>query len=293
MTRRPRALPLGRDPSSRFVPVLLGLMVYLSALSLAVVLVFWQGTVSWRRGLDVALTVQILPDARDGSLERRSEAALAVLRAMPGVSAATPVAPERVRALLAPWLGGEGRLDELPLPRLIDVAVSDRAALDLETLRRRLVAAAPGATLEDHGAWLRPLNRLMLAVEAVAFGVTALICLGAVVTVVFATRTGMIIHAEVIEILHLIGARDSFIARQFQRHAFALGLRAGLLGFALAAVTLAGLAAAARRLDPALLPEIAFDTTQWAALCALPLFIALLVTTTARVTVMRRLRRMP
>jgi cell division transport system permease protein len=43
-------------------------------------------------------------------------------------------------------------------------------------------------------------------------------------------------NREVIEVLHLIGASDSFIAGEFERHFFGLGLRASLAGAVAAAL---------------------------------------------------------
>src|SRR5262249_54134937 len=51
-------------------------------------------------------------------------------------------------------------------------------------------------------------------------------------------------NRPVIEVLHLIGAKDSFIAAHFQRHFLQLGLKGGLIGggSAIALFALAGIA---------------------------------------------------
>jgi cell division transport system permease protein len=49
-------------------------------------------------------------------------------------------------------------------------------------------------------------------------------------SVTFATRAAMVTNQPVIEVLHLIGAKDNFIAAHFQQHFLQLGLRGGLLG---------------------------------------------------------------
>jgi cell division transport system permease protein len=60
----------------------------------------------------------------------------------------------------------------------------------------------------------------------------------------FATRAAIATNRPVIEVLHFIGARASFIAGHFQRHFLQLGLKGGLIGggaaialFALAELT--------------------------------------------------------
>jgi cell division transport system permease protein len=101
------------------------------------------------------------------------------------------------------------------------------------------------------------------------------------------------VHREVIEVLHLIGARDSYVAGQFERHALVLGLRGAALGFGLAVATLFGLGGAAAAIEAPLLPAFAFEAWGWGALGALPLAMALVVMATARLTVLRALARMP
>ena len=61
-------------------------------------------------------------------------------------------------------------------------------------------------------------------------GVLSLVLLATVLSVMFATRAAMATNRPVIEVLHLIGAKDSFIAAHFEQHFLQLGLKGGLLG---------------------------------------------------------------
>ena len=65
----------------------------------------------------------------------------------------------------------------------------------------------------------------------VAAGVIfALVVIAMAMAVVFATRGAMSGNREIVDVLHFVGANDSYIARQFQRHFLRLGLKGGLLG---------------------------------------------------------------
>jgi cell division transport system permease protein len=111
--------------------------------------------------------------------------------------------------------------------------------------------------------------------------------------VIFVTRTGLAIHRRVIDIVHLIGARDAYIARQFQGHALRLGVMGGALGVALAAVTLFGIQRLLSRVDEALLPQVTLSMPQWIVLALLPVGAGAIALLTARLTVLRSLRRIP
>ena len=69
--------------------------------------------------------------------------------------------------------------------------------------------------------------------------ILALVFVATVLSVVFATRGAMATNSGVVSVLHIVGAEDGFIAREFQRHFLLLGLRGGLVGAAAAALLFA------------------------------------------------------
>ena len=289
MFARRSDLPLERDALGGFLPWLIAFMVYLAIIALAGVLVLETMAGRWDKGMSGTLTVQIPATGKDDA--RRLEAAMGVIRTAPGVSHAEALGTGRLLALLEPWLGASAGAEDFPLPRLIDVEVIEGAQVDVAALSRRLATVASGATIDDHGVWLNRLIRLIRTVEVLAAVVMSLIGLACMGTVIFTTRTGLAIHQEAIEVLHLIGAQDKYVARQFAGRALSLGLRGGVTGMALAAPSLLGLGALARRME--VLPDFTFSAADWAALAGPPLIAALIAMVTARVTVMRTLARLP
>lgn len=290
-------LPLDRDGSGRFLPWMVALMVYLASLALAGTLVVRDGVARWDRGLTGTLTVE-LPAASSGRDDGAIEAALKVLRATSGVTRADAFDAKRTAALLEPWLGSDIAAADLPLPRLIDVQIEPRAGVDLAALGERLAAAVPSARLDDHRQWLNRVLRTALAIEIVAGTIVILVGLAAVLAVMFATRTGLAVHQGVVEVLHLIGARDGYIARQFEWHALRLGLKGGIAGLVLAVLTLVGIAWAATQvgaIDDAVrvLPALSAPAIEWVLLLLLPIAAGLVAMLTARITVLRALKRMP
>jgi cell division transport system permease protein len=130
-------------------------------------------------------------------------------------------------------------------------------------------------------------------VSAIAGTVVLLIGIATTGTVVFATRAGLAVHMDAIETLHVIGATDDYIARQFQARSLSLALRGGMLGLMLAILTLASVAGLAGQFEGPLMPRMAVTPTLWAGLAALPLGVSVIATLTARLTVIKALRRMP
>jgi len=291
-------IPLRRDGTVRLLPWLIAPMVYLAALALAGMLALNGVLQSWDRGLSGTMTVELpaapAPPATDDAVGKT----LQLLRATPGIVSATPLERAAEVKLLEPWLGNSIASDELPLPRLIDLRIASGTAIDLPALRAKLVAAVPGAVLDDHHLWLDRLYGLAVSVEATGFAIFVMVGIAAVLTVIFTTRAGLAVHHDVIELLHLMGARDLYIARQFENEAMRMGLSGGVGGIALAALTLWGLghAAAATAVlgeEAKLLPDLSLVLWQWAALALLPVLAGVAALVTARFTVMRALARMP
>ncbi len=283
-------LPLDRDTAGLFLPAIIGFMVFLAALafagSMAVdnLLAHWQGTI------ETAFTVQLPPvdgEAAGAAAARRNRA-LSALAGVRGIESATLLSDADKARLLQPWLGADAAQLDLPLPDLIAVTTARDSAIDLAALSAKLQAVSPGASIDDHGRWRDTMAGVTRAANLALLGLLLLIGLAAALTVVFVARAGLAAHRRVIEILHLVGAHDGYIASQFQRHALTRGLFGGFIGAGAAA----GVFMAAERWLPGLGGgDLALRPLQWLALALLPVGAALLAMATARYTVLRSLQR--
>jgi cell division transport system permease protein len=294
MFRQHFDLPLGEDGSGRFVPWIVAVMVYLATLSVAAGMAVNRSVDKWNIGLEGTVTVEIAAStAAAGDAGERMARALSLLRETAGVRSATPIPDEEIARLLEPWLGQGNVPLTLPIPQLIDVRLEAGTKLDLDALGTLLANAVPGARLDNHQYWTERLSDFGRSVQITSAFIVALVALAGAGTVVFATRAGLAIHREVIELMHLVGSRDSYIAGQFQAHAMSLSLRGGVVGLALGAATLGILRGISAPIEGSLLPTVTITSGAWAVLAALPLVAGLIATITARVTVVRALREMP
>jgi cell division transport system permease protein len=284
-------LPLRHDAPARFLPWIIALMVYLAAMG--GVGLIWLGEMlgQWDASLAGDLTLQIPADTS----QPRIEMALGALRQTKGVISAQLLRPQDTSKLLQPWLGNNVAIADLPLPHLIDVRVDPRMTIDYATLRGQLDSIIAGSQLDNGRSWLGSVRDFALRVEGVitagVLAVTALI----VTVVIFAARIGLAINRSDIELLHLLGARDAYIARQFQVHALFLGLRGGMIGAIGAALTVAilGLAAHMLALPVPIAAYGILDWRVWLLLSVACLAAGGVAMVTARITVLRQLARMP
>lgn len=295
MFSRRTDLPFDADVLGRFLPWIIAFMVFLAILASAGAFVLHDAVGRWSTGVARTLTVQIPPPADDRAATPPAEdprviEALKVLRTTDGIARADVLDEARLSTLLEPWLGPSGAASGLPLPRLIDVETA--GGVDAAALGQRLAKVVPGISVDDHRVWLDRLIRLVGAVEWVVTAILVLIGLATVGTVVYTTRTSLAVHHQAIEVLHLIGARDAYVARQFAGRALSLGLRGGLIGLILALPALFAVSYLAAHIDAGLLPQASLGATQWLTLAAIPLIAAAIAMLTARYTVMKTLAAM-
>ncbi len=290
-------LPLKDDATSRFLPWLIAPMVFLSAVALAAAFVLTSLVGHWDRDVSGTLTVEIAAGSGSAAeAEAKTKAgvdkAIAVLKATPGVISAAALSQDKMATLLVPWLGNPDLLKDLPLPAMIDVTVNPDARPDLDDLSARLADAVPGATLDDHRVWLARLIELGRTIAWTAMAIIALVGGVTAATVIYATRTGMAVHKDVIEVLHLIGATDDYIARQFAARAFVLAFKGGLAGLVLTVPVLAAVVLETERIQGGFLADLYFPLYGWAACALLPVVAAALAMATARLTVHATLVRL-
>src|ERR1700760_2781361 len=229
---------LPRDKGAAPLDFVIAVMAFLAALALGASLVATRAAHGWQSGLSDRITVQVMPpedgDARAG-LDAETQAALGVLKATPGIAHAAPLSDAEINALVEPWIGKDGAVSGIPLPRLIDAAITPGEEGDVSQLATRLKQAAPHASVDDHRRWIARLRGLADAVRYSAYGILLLIAGATAAAVSFATRAGLDAHHEMVALLHQMGARAGFIARAVEWHYLVSALLAALLGTVLAA----------------------------------------------------------
>ena len=249
MSEHHRAIPRREVPlvppdaiASRALVTVIAIMTFLASLTAGAAILVHGMSRDWRQDVSREMTIQVKPMPGrnlDQDLRRAEELA----RVTRGVAEVRSFSKTESEKLLEPWLGTGLELGELPVPRMMVLRLSSDAPLDAGKLRADLAGLVPGAILDDHKLWIGRLATMSQTMVLVAAVIFCLVLIAMALAVAFATRGAMAGSREVIIVLHFVGARDSYIARQFQRHFLLLGLRGGVIGgiVAIAAFAIAGI----------------------------------------------------
>ncbi|WP_235019463.1 cell division protein FtsX [Tabrizicola flagellatus] len=213
-----------------------GAMTFLCVFALALSLASGRLANRWSEALAKTATIRLSAPAEQVQIQ--TDAILATLATTPGIASFRALDDAETRALLEPWFGPGLPVEALPIPRLIQV-VEGEPPYDSEGLRQRLAAEAPGALLDDHTRWRRPLAEAASRIRLLGILSIALIGAAMAAMITLAARAALATNAEVIHVLRLVGAKDSYIARAFVRRftlraltGAAIGAAAGLIGVA-------------------------------------------------------------
>lgn len=262
-------------------------MAFLAVFALALSLAAGRLADRWSMALERSATVRISAPADQLALQ--TAAVLEVLATTPGIAGARALETDEQRRLLEPWFGPDLPLDALPLPQLVEVTEAP-GGYDREGLRLRLAAEAPGAVLDDHTRWREPLARAAARLRVLGLASVVLIGAAMAAMITLAARAALAANGQVIRVLRLVGARDTFIARAFVRRFTLRAVWGAMIGTALGMAAIAALPAQ----DEAggFLTGLGFHGTGWLLPLLLPPLAALVAFLATRTAAMANLRRL-
>jgi cell division transport system permease protein len=215
--------------SGRALVAVVAIMTFLASMTTGTVLLVSASAAEWQSDVSSEITIQVRP-ATGRDLDRDSQAVTEAMRSQPGILEVRPFSKEESAKLLEPWLGSGLSIEQLPVPRVIVARVQPGSALDLATLRSRVTQAAPTASVDDHRAWIERMRSMTGATVFAGIGILILVIIATIISVSFATRGAMAANRPIVEVLHFVGAGDSYIANSFLRHFLRLGLEGGVIG---------------------------------------------------------------
>ena len=204
-----------------------GAMAFLAVLALAMSMA--SGRLADRWGEELAKSVTVRISAPLEQVERQTKATVRVLETTAGIATVRVLNTAEQQALLAPWFGPDVPIDDLPIPKLIEVIETDEG-FDAAGLRLRLQAEVPGAVLDDHTRWRKPLTVAAGRLRALGWVSIAIIGGATAAMITLAANAALAANLQVIRVLRLIGATDGYIARAFVRRFTLRALGGALIG---------------------------------------------------------------
>ena len=279
-------LPLedAREAALFFV---VGALCFLAALAALSAKSTYGAARAWTAQVEGEYTVSL-----SGADATAADEAARLLSGLDGVITARAFSDAEINALLEPNFGKSGLPADLPVPRLIAVT----GAADAEGLGARISTALHDAghtgAVDAHAEWAGDVRRMLSISRIAALSIVALLSATAIAVIAFATHAALLARRDIVDVLHVAGARDRFIAGLFERRFWLLGLRAGTVGALLALASVAILITLGRSgaERSGLLPQLSLDFPDLAVLVVTQVIAGLAARLAAVITVMLSLR---
>ncbi|TDN82938.1 cell division protein FtsX [Stakelama pacifica] len=276
---------------SRVMVWIMAIMVFLTVLAAGSGLAIRNGVTALDSALSARLTVQVA-EADAALRDRETAAIIARLKAMPMVRNVEQVPPQRLRALLQPWLGSDGLDKDIALPSMIDVDLVSADAATIAHIRAAARQISDAILVDPHAAWLSPVRDLFAALGWSALSIVVLTTGATMAIVLLGARTGLDTHRDTIDVLHMLGSTDRQVARLFERRIAFETLIGGAIGAVAALCLIRALQLRFAAPDAQLLDAMTLGAADWAMLAAIPLACALIALAAARIAVRHRLERL-
>ena len=212
-------------------------MSFLIVFTLSLSIAAFKISVDWSRDLSKSLTLKISSTEDENQIDKQLSKAFEILRTSKGIASYRLLSIEDQKLLLKPWLGSDLPWKEIELPRIIDIK-KKKGSFDLENFRLRLLADVPGAVLDDHSRWRVPVVRASKTLFTLGIFSIFLMVFASSAMIILAIRASMAANTQVITVLRLIGAEDSYISAVFVRRFFIRIFLGSLLGTTIGALVL-------------------------------------------------------
>ena len=219
---------------------------------------------------------------------------LDVLGKHPGIDQISPLGTEETLALIKPWIDEDISIDIVPIPTIIDLRLNKERNLNLETLKSSLQKINPEAQINDNTEWLSETLYIINTINQAIFLIMGTIFILSILALTGFIKNKLSSHHTEIDLLHALGASDSYISQQFYKHSLSITLKCILMGTIIALTFL---------LITAKFPDIIFipllssfnpSLTQWIILACLPFTLGYALTAlVTKLTTYKALRYLP
>ncbi|MEP1144595.1 MAG: cell division protein FtsX [Henriciella sp.] len=288
MSRRDTPLLPATDAREAALFFVIGALCFLAALAALTTRGTYKAAEAWGAQIEGDITVVMRDTDR-----RTAEESADRVNLLANVFEARVLSRDEVEVLLEPSLGPGGMPEGLPVPMLMvvqaDMAVGDPSP-DIQRILNELgidgdVAGNAGYADNVRGA--------LGVLRLVALCIVALLSATAIAVIAFATHAALLARRDIVDVLHLSGAEDRYIAGLFERRFWVLALQAGM-GGAVAALMVTALivfsGSGGQGVEAQLLPRLSLDFWDIVILLVTPMAAGIAARMAARLTVLASLK---
>lgn len=229
------------DKINRFVPFVIGFLVFSVTIAIMSALFTHQLTSEWSDALNGHMTIEFQSNVvgeGEALTEKQQKEVIDIVSRTPGVTKVNKLEESDMLKILEPWLSCTSVPDDFPFPTIFDVESDTGTKVDLLLLTEKLSKISQGVKIHNHSNWYVPIIKVSDTLFFFSILLSFLILCTVCATVVFITKYTLKSHEDIVKILQLIGASNFYIASQFKQYYFSVGLKASAISVGLSFLAL-------------------------------------------------------
>lgn len=229
------------DPINRFVPVVIGFLVFSVTIAVMSALFTNRITSEWSSALNGHMTIEFQSNVvgeSEALTEKQQKEVMDIVNSTPGIIKVKKLQESDMLKILEPWLSGTSVPDDFPFPTIFDVESDPDIKVDLLLLTEKLSRISQGVKVYDHSNWYAPIVKVSDTLFFFSILLSLLMLCTVCATVIFITKYTLKSHEHVVKILQLIGATNLYIASQFKQYYFFVGIKASTISIGLSLLIL-------------------------------------------------------
>lgn len=287
MSKETPLLPVSdaREAALFFV---IGALCFLAALAALTTRGTYKAAEAWGAQIEGEITVVMR-----GTERRAAEALAEDVGKLASVLEARVLSREEITELLEPSLGAGGVPAGLPLPIIMAVQADTASGDPTEAIEVQMKRAGIEGDVAGNAGYSATVGATLGTMRLVALSIVALLSATAIAVIAFATHAALLARKDIVDVLHLSGAEDRFIAGLFESRFWNLALRAGA-GGAIAALMITALivftGSGGGAAQAQLMPKLSIDFWDGIILLVTPIVAGLAARIAARLTVTASLK---
>ena len=215
-------LQLNRGKQKFIVIAFITAMVFLSTLSICGGLMIDSYTTELSNSLKGSLTVQ-LPGTLNNDqnlLNKRTNIVIEELNKNKKISKIEVLNIDDSKELLKPWIGKGALPKDIAIPIIIDITISKAHTLKARDLEKQLSKIIKDISVIDNENFSKKQLRVASLFKILVTIIVIVVSITSISIIILTTSSGIVSHEPTIELLHLIGAKNNYIATDFLFNAF-------------------------------------------------------------------------
>jgi cell division transport system permease protein len=192
----------------------------------------------WGSAFEETYVLELRPVA-EKSRELQLETAENILSRATYVDSYQVITQQEMTKLMAPWLGDELIINELPLSQLIKIVIgSHDIQTALETLKAD-ITQIPGASIEGYHRAKTEYKSAAHAIKLISLSTACLLLLITAAVTAISVESGVLDNKKIINIIRLIGTDNKLITHLFIQSILVRALKGAFAGMIIACAVLA------------------------------------------------------